>query len=313
MPLPAPEIDIDLSGLEPADRWARLDEIGEEHGYLEPLGTDHAALFIDAGPDLLVTFETEEAILRRPKAQPRGFEFVTRNNWSLLSIIARRDTWFRGDRLYGYIDRLIDEGFFDDFDRTLFFGHHEGGHAAAAYSVASPGARVLALRPVATLNPSVARWDRRHLAQRRLDFTSRFGYAPDMIDAADHAWIAADPAGPDAIHAALFRKPNVTMLPCNFVGPRIERVWDQLGLTAPLIEAAMAGTLTPLVFARAWRARRGHPVYLRTMLKSLEVQGRFALAERVCRAGLETADAAFYRARLEEIAPKVRETTVAAR
>ena len=303
MPLPTPDLDIDLSGLESDAWWQKLDQIGDEHGYLEPIGQEHAALFIDAGPKLLVTFETEDAIRRRG-GRPRGFDLVAAHGWSLLAIVATAETWFRAPRLYGFIDRLIDEGFFEDFDSTLFFGHHDGGHAAAAYSVASPGARVLALRPVATLNPSVARWDRRHIAKRRLDFTSRYGYAPDMLDAAAHAWIAADPAGPDALHAALFRKPNVSILSCTQVGPRLERVWDQIGITLPAIEAAMDGTLSPVVFARLWRRRREHPTYLRSLLKSLEVQGRFGMAERLCRAGLGTADAAFYRAKLDEMGAK---------
>ncbi len=304
MPLPRPDLSEDLSRLDDDAFRRRLDAHGDEHGYLERLGADHSALFIDAGARLLVTFETEAEVRARPKGQPRGYEFVMAQGWSLLAIIARGDTWFRADRLYGYVDRLIDEGFFEDFDATLFFGHHAGGHAAAAYSVASPGARVLALRPVATLNPSVVRWDRRYLDRRRLDFTSRFGYAPDMLDAAGHAWIAADPSGPDGVHATLFRKPNVTVFACPQVGPRLERVWDQTGITTPLIEAAMAGTLTPQMFARHWRRRRSHPVYLRSLLKSLEVQGRFALAERLCRAGLRTDDAAFYRTRLDAIASK---------
>ncbi len=301
MALPLPDLTADLSGHTPQGFWAALDDYGDEHGYLEPLGDDYAALFIDAGPKLFVTFESEAEIRARPRAHPRGFDHVARNGWSLLTIIARADTWFRGTRLYGYVDRLIDEGFFEDFDATLFFGHHAGGHAAAAYSVAAPGAAVLALRPVATLAPAVVRWDRRYMAHRRRDFTSRFGYAPDMLDAARHAWVAADPAGPDGVHAALFRKPNVSLLRCDYTGPRLARIWDQTGITAPAIEGAMSGTLDTTGFAQLWRARQKNPAYLRTLLRSLEVQGRFAMAERICERGIKTGDADFFVRKLRDI------------
>ena len=40
------------------------------------------------------------------------------------------------------------------------------------------------MQPQATLDPRVAEWDDRFLHMRRTDFTDRYGYAPDMLDAA---------------------------------------------------------------------------------------------------------------------------------
>ncbi|MBL4811102.1 MAG: hypothetical protein JKX69_01800, partial [Rhodobacteraceae bacterium] len=122
-----PNIEVDLADLEPRDWYARLDELGEEHGYLEWLGDDHAALFIDAGPKLMVTFEDAETMRKMPGASPRGFELLARNGWSLLCILSEGDTWFRAPPLYGFFDRLSDDGFFEDFDDVLFFGSHAGG------------------------------------------------------------------------------------------------------------------------------------------------------------------------------------------
>jgi hypothetical protein len=297
-----PDLSRDLSSLSRDDWFRALDALGEDHGYLEPLGTDHAALFIDAGPRLLVAFELRSAAQVRPRGAPLGFELVARNGWSLLTILAEDQTWFRSPRLYGFIDRLIDDGFFEDFDKVLFFGSHEGGYAAGAFAVAAPGATVLMVRPVATLDPAQAGWDRRYPKARRADFTSRFGYAPDMIDAVERAFVCVDPLMQvDAIHAALFRRPNMTVLPCRHARPRVEVALEATGCLVPMIEQAMEGTLTRASFARLWRARRSNPVYLRTLLKRLDADGRTGLAARVCRFGKTTADAAFFEARLAAI------------
>ena len=294
--------DLDLSGLSPADWHAGLDRIGEEHGYYERLGSDHAALFIDAGPRLLITFETREAIRRRPRALPRGLEAWARNGWSVLSLIADGDGWFRTPRVWGYVDRLVDEGFFEDFERVLFYGHHAGGYAAAAYSVAAPGARVLALRPVATLDPEIAGWDRRHLSARRLDFTSRYGYAPDMLDAASRAVVLHDPRhAADSIHAALFRRPNVTTLRAAHAGTRLEQILDQTGAMPALLELVMEDRLDRAAFARLWRARHDNALYLRGLLRQVESLDRPDWVARLCQRGLRTNEAAHFAERLRAL------------
>ena len=293
------DLDRDLSGLTLEDWREALDDMGDEHGFCEGLGADHAALFVEQGRQLLVTFETMEAARALPGARPRGFEIAAREGWSLLALLSDGQTWFRADPVYRTFDRWSDEGFFDDFDRVLFLGAGAGGYAAAAFSVAAPGARVLAIRPQATLDPSVTGWDRRFTAERRRDFTSRYGYAPEMIDGAECAHVIHDPLyAPDAMHAALFRRPNVTALRAALTGSRLEQVLDQLGLIPGLARAAMAGTLTPVTFARAWRARRESAPYLRMLLKRLQADERPGLAARVCRHGLTTRDRAFFAAQM---------------
>lgn len=300
MPLDPPDLDIDLADLSQADWYGRLDDLGDEHGFFDRLGRDHAALFIDAGKTLLVTFETIE--LARRNGTPRGFDHVTRNGWSLLALFSDGETWFRDPAVYGTMDRLTDDGFFEDFDRVLFLGVGSCGYAAAAFSVASPGARVLALRPQATLEPAVAGWDRRFMADRRRDFTSRYGYAPDMIDAAQHAWILHDPTyAQDAMHAALFHRSNVTTLRAPLTGVRIDKLMDMMEITPPTVEAAMDGTLTRAGFARLWRARRDNTTYLRGLLKRAETSARESHIRRVCQHGLGTRDHALFQRKLQDI------------
>ena len=299
----SPLLDADLANLSPENWLDRLDSLGEDHGHFENIGRNHHSLFIDAGRKLLVTFETLEGARRNPDGAPRGLDFVNRNGWSLLAFLSQGETWFRDPRIWGTFDRLTDDGFFEDFDNVLFTGAGSCGYAAAAYSVAAPGARVLALRPQATLDPTIAGWDRRHLAERRRDFTSRYGYAPDMIDAAAQAWIVHDPNHtPDAMHAALFHRPNVTALRCPLAGPRLDQLLDMLQLGPALTEAAMDGTLTTALFGRLWRARRQNAAYLRTLLKRLEAAGRDGLAARLCRHGLRTRDRDLFARKLADLA-----------
>ncbi len=277
--------DPDMTDLGRADWLSRLEAVSEEFGSALPLGEGHIASLVEDGRSLIVSFETLPHIRKtNPREEPRGWSFVRDSGWSALTILSLEDGWFRDPAIYAYFDSLIDDGFFDDFDEVLFHGTGAGGYAAAAYSVAAPGARVLALQPLATLDPRVTGWDTRFRDQRRGDFTSRFGFAPHMIEACERAWIVHDPcARLDAAHAALFHGPNVTHLRAPRMSSRMDRDFDQMGIMEDLIEAAMEGVLDETIFARLWRARQRHLPYLRTTLQTLERSERFGLAARLCR------------------------------
>ena len=71
-----------------------------------------------------------------------GFGAVERREWSFLSLIADGATWFRDAALHRFFDRLIDEDFFESFDRVIFLGAGPMcGYAAAAYSRRRPRQR----------------------------------------------------------------------------------------------------------------------------------------------------------------------------
>lgn len=248
-----------------------LAEMGDELGHFESLGSRHWALFIDEGPNLLVSFESLESMSGlAPGSFPPSHQVARAQGWSHLCLIADGPTWYRDARVWGYFDRLIDDGFFEDFDKVTFFGAGMGGHAACAYSVAAPGATVLAIRPVATLDPGIAGWDDRFVTSRRLDFRSRFGFGPDMIDGAAQVFVIFDPeVDEDAMHAALYRKRFVTPLTCRHLGPAPETALADMGVLEHLIEAAGTGTLTRATWARMWRARRDYPNWLRNMVVRL--------------------------------------------
>ncbi|MEY4697663.1 MAG: hypothetical protein RIT14_2091 [Pseudomonadota bacterium] len=287
--------------------WCQaMEDLCDEDGYFEPLGpalsTRHWAFFHDDGPRLLVTFEDLATIRARPDQRPMGREIALARGWSHLCLIADGPTWYRDPAVFGYVDRLVDDAFFEDFDSVLFYGAGTSGHAACAFSVAAPGAQVLAINPRATLDPALAGWDRRDIAARRLDFTSRYGFAPDMTEGAARLNLLYDPTSrEDAMHAALFRAPWITRHAIPRLGAGAEQALLMSGLLAPLIDAAMEGTLDPAQFARLWRARRNLGPYLRALVDAAEAQGHPARALRICRHVTARTDAPRFRRRQQAL------------
>lgn len=285
------------------DAWLeRVGDMAEETGYFEPLGKDHGVAFFDEGKTLLVTFESIDAVLSRPDARPMAFHLIEKHGWSALTLFCEGETWFRNDRVFAYFDRLVDDGFFEDFDNVVFYGEGSCGYAAAAYSVAAPGSKVVALRPQATLDPRVTNWDKRYRHMRRTDFSHRYGYAPDMIDAADTAYVFFDPeVTEDAMHAALFTKPNVTKLRMRHLGEMLEKHLTQMKILPEMIYEAGEGILDEDVFYRAFRIRRRYLPYLRNTLKHLESMERDKLTAIYCRSVVRRTNRPMFRNRLEKL------------
>jgi hypothetical protein len=279
------EVDIAIAPTpDSRTEWvARLEQVTEESGYFYNLGARHYAFFADEGTTLLVTFETLANVMATLDQLPAVHEFARKHGWSLLTIIADGETWYRDPAVYAFFDRQVDDCFFEDFDRVLFYGAGMGGYAACAYSVASPGAQVLALNPRATLDPAQTRWDTRSRRASRLDFTSRYGYAPDMLEGCDHATVIHDPqVDAEAMQAALFRAPYITRLSARYLGDGLEPHFAQMGILSALVDQAMAGTLTPRSYAKLWRARRNYLPYLKTILDLAERGGHTRRERMIC-------------------------------
>jgi len=296
-------LDEDLSGLKPAQWKARMAALAEEHGMYQPLGDKHFATFIDQGNTLLVTFETVQGIHNlSDQAQPLGFDLVKNLGWSHMCVISDGDTWFREGRIYGFFDQLIDDGFFDEFDKVIFYGAGPCGYAAAAYSVASPGATVVAVQPQATLDPRMTEWDERFTEMRRLSFTDRYGYAPDMLDAADQAYVIYDPQERlDAMHAALFARKNVTRLRASHMGDAVQTRLIEMEMLYHILSLAGSRKLTSSAFYKLFRSRRNNPFVLRNLLNRLERDDRPYLMTLLCRNVTERMRAPRFRRRLQEM------------
>ncbi|OUS38841.1 phosphoadenosine phosphosulfate reductase [Rhodobacterales bacterium 56_14_T64] len=296
-------LDESLADLAPEQWRQRMAALAEQHGMYQSLGDRHFATFIDQDNTLLVTFETVQCIHNlSDQAQPLGFDLIKNLGWSHLCVISDGDTWFRDNRVYGFFDQLIDDGFFEEFDRVVFYGAGPCGYAAAAFSVAAPGATVLAIQPQATLDPQMSEWDDRFVEMRLTSFTDRYGYAPDMLDAADHAFVIYDPREKlDAMHAALFNRSNVTRLRLPNMGDTLQTRLIEMDILYHVLSLAGSGKLTAHRFWQQYRARRTNMTYLRRMVARLEDQDRPFLCALLCRNVAERLRAPRFRRRYKRL------------
>ena len=295
------KIDAPLTGLDAAMWKNRLMSLAQEFGEFQDLGKRHFTTLIRQKSTLLVTFETVQGIRALSgTAQPFGFDLMRTQGWSHLGLISNGDTWFRDPAVYTYFDDLTDSGVFDEFDRVVFYGAGPCGYAAAAFSVAAPGSTVLAVQPQATLETGMTEWDPRFAEMRRTSFTDRYGYAPDMLDAAQHAYVIYDPREEfDAMHAALFARPNVTRIRMPFMGNALQTRLIEMDMLYRLLFMAGSGKLTTASFYRLYRARRENPSYLRALMQRLEADDRPYLNTLLCRNVTARMKAPKFRRRLD--------------
>jgi len=270
-----PMEDAGQTDLGASDAERLLDQLGAEigsAGFQRRLDTLHSASYIARGPVLIVSFEKIAVTLAQPgSGLPLSLDFAEDKNWSVLHFAADGDTWFRSEAVYAFVDELVDDAFFEGFDTVVFYGSNMGAYAAAAFSVAAPGARVVAISPQATLDRSIAEWDTRFPRSRNLTFTDRYGYAPHMLDAAEAAFVLYDPhALLDCVHASLFRSDNVTRLKCRFFGSEIAPLLKDMDVLHTLVQDAAEGRLTPTGFYAMLRRRRKHGRYLRNLMFHLD-------------------------------------------
>ena len=283
------DIPVDASAAKDRDSWlALIDLIGKEEGHFHTIGTRHWAMLIEDSQTLIVSFETIDQARARPGQMPLAHHIAAAKGWSHLCIIADGQTWYRDPAVYAYFDQMVDQSFFEGFDRILFYGAGPSSHAAVAYSVCAPGAQVLVLNPVATLDPTQAIWDDRFKSSRKLDFTSRYGYAPDMADGCAHLSMIFDPQiKADAMHAALFRATHATSLLARHGGAELECILSRMGILSDVVILAAEGNLSADSFAKLWRNRRNDAGYLKELLHDLEATGKkarvFALCSNVAR------------------------------
>ena len=281
---------------------SELAEIGTSRGFFRRLGPRHNAIHLQGSDEtLLVGFDTI-ATARAGSASgiPHTMLLAEIHGWSHLSLLAHQSTWFREAPVYSFVDRLTDDGFFESYDRVIFYGAGSCGYAAAAFSVAAPGSTVVLVSPQATLDPELASWDDRFAKMRRTDFRRRYGFAPDMIEAADRVVLFYDPVEElDAMHAALFRGPQVTKIRVRHGGAQLGRDLQEMKVISDVIAAAGQGRLNEIGIYRALRRRHDFMPYLRNLLNRVHIEERQLLVGLLCRAVTSRRNAPRFRHHLD--------------
>lgn len=289
----------------------QLVALGDAHGFFDRLGDNHMAVF--AEPDqtifneadsvLFVSFvEADEHDQNLEDVCPLGAHLREENGWAHLCIVAEGRSWYRDQAVYGFFDRLVDDAFFEDFDRVVFFGSGMGGYGAAAFSVVAPGCSVLAFAPQATLSPEHASWDDRFPGTRKMNFTARYGYAPHMTEAADRVFIVYDPFEKyDAMHAALFQGVFTTCLPVRYFGADPAATITSAGVMRALVEAVAEDRLDRPTFYQMMRKRRKVRSYMRRVAYWAEERDRPVLAAIACRSVLGRMTGPTFSRKLDEM------------
>ncbi|MCF6232544.1 MAG: phosphoadenosine phosphosulfate reductase [Rhodobacteraceae bacterium] len=270
---------------EPRDVWqARIAAIQAEDGFFEALGANHSALYVKRGQTLIVSFENLHDVYRHGENRlPWGLGKDQPADWSVLGVMAHAPTWYRDTAVLDFFDRLKDDGFFDQFDQIIFYGVSMGAYAACAFSSAAPGSTVIAISPQATLNPDLTSWETRFSAGRRRNFSTRYGYAPDMLAEAEHAYLFYDPSNSqDAMHMVLFQGANLTKLKCRYMGQMIATYWHEMQIHDTVVERCIDQNLPDATFYQLQRARHASSRYQKEILERLLALENHPLVVRYC-------------------------------
>jgi len=263
--------------------WAEIaGGLAGKDGFYRDNGS-HSFLYMPRGRTLVVTFDNLDiAMNKREDRRPWGFQFIEKQGWSMLGVMAGGWTWYRDPWVADEFDRLAAEGFFAQFDRVVFYGASMGGYAACAFCAACPGADVVAISPQSTLDRAIVPWETRYKVAWDRDWSGKYGDAAVASQTAARVSILFDPYEPlDAGHADRFGAPNVVKLRAPLLGHRLGSSLHQMGILNPIILAALDGSLTEAGFYRRLRARRDFPRYQRELFRRALAGGHTDLARRL--------------------------------
>ena len=201
---------------------------------------------------------------------PWGYKFVADQGYSHLGIIMqRRCDWFRQPDLEDYFDHLREDGFFDQFERVIFYGASMGGYGALSYAAAVPGSDVVAFSPQTSLDQKVVPFETRYRDGfgRGKWRKSRYADAVKGAKASRRVTVFADPTHRlDAAHVARLPKKNLVFARCPSSGHNSARLMKFMGCLGDVVLQAFDGTLTEEDFYRTWRANRSTQALARIIL-----------------------------------------------
>lgn len=231
----------------PNDHWGRIAAklIGKDGFFRE--NPRHSFTYIKRDKILCVTFDNLDiAMNKREDRRPWGYKFIEDQNWSMLSVMANGWTWYRDQWVFDQFDQLKDSGFFEQFDKVIFYGASMGGYGALVFSSACPGADVVAFSPQTVLDKSIVPWETRYRVAWKLDYSGPYGDAKNTTSTAKRVSVFYDPYSKlDVKHIARLSGENIALFRAPFFGHRLGTMFLKMGILHQVVLSAMDGTLTP--------------------------------------------------------------------
>ena len=255
-------------------------------GFVKNLSA-HCVAFYPRSDKLLVTFDHLGSLNIKDGRMPWGFKLGEDLGWSHLGNLTKRNDWFRHkDMLATYRD-LRKKGFFKSFDEVVFLGASMGGYAACAFSINSPGARVVAFSPQSTLRRDLVPFETRYHNGRKLgDWTGAWVDGAHTVAQASSVKLFYDPYFQgDAAQIARFQGDNIQRYPAPFMGHRLPREFKAIGHNDTITKAAVLDQLSHADYRVMLRDRRREPVHTLRILKRAKKLGHGDLVDRIIAKG----------------------------
>ena len=241
----------------------------------------HSLMFVKRPSDrLLVTFDNlsnvnDDKVTREPWA----YKYAQDAGLSHLGIMAHVSDWYRDEILQKRMQGLVDQGFFDDYERVVFAGVSMGGYAALAFSSLVKGSHVVSINPQTTLNPELVPWETRYENGRRQDWTLPLGDVAKLTGKSGRVNIFYDPYHElDQKHIDRLKGANLRIFKCWFSHHKTAVFLRKIDALKTVMNHAIFDELTEADFYRLYRARRNLPWYRGSVSGYFRAKGREELA-----------------------------------
>lgn len=255
---------------------------GASDGWYHKCGA-HAASFVDRGKaQLVVSFDNlSDAGYPHPDIEPWAAKFVRDSGWSHMGVYARGASWYRDADLITFLEKLRDDGFFQQFQRVAMIGTSMGGFAALTFSSLCPGTTVVALSPQSTLDNALVPWEVRFAKGRAQDWSLPYSDAAIQLDSVDRAYVLYDPFF-DADKRQIMRLPQDRLVHLKGFGfgHKTAVVLRRMDKLKAVMQGAITGTLEPTDFQVIARGRKDIYLYRVSMEAHLAERGYDSLIDK---------------------------------
>ena len=234
-----------------------------------------------AGDTLIVSFDNLSNVKDPSLARETwGYGFYAKEGWSHLGVMAFEKNWSRDDALFDFMEEK--QALFKGFSRVIMTGTSMGAYAATAFADLAPGCTVVAFSPQATLKKSAVPWEERFNSGRKQDWSGRYAHGPDHCKQAKDVFVVYDPYfEPDRLHAEFYQGDNIHHLKSWYSSHKSAQFMRRAEILKSVMQEAVAGTLTPAVYYKQFRARRDLIWYYNGLADHLIGKGHKRLASQL--------------------------------